>query len=236
MNIAAFMRAASVALLMTCAAHAAAAGACARKPMKPDAGAWLGEDTLVDGMPVTVMAVSYKDSPDEVARRWRAYWDDAGVPSRALRSRKGWLITAIENDCSYVLQLPAQRGADGMSGGLFSAMRLQRADLPAEVGARAMPLPVGGRVVSDTVSRDPMAVARTVVVDVDGSARGTHARFLSSLLASGWRVLADAGVPRAAGLRGGRAIALQKEGYKLDATFVPRGAATRAVINVSRTL
>ena len=34
----------------------------------------------------------------------------------------------------------------------------------------------------------------------------------------------------------GYGMALQKEGYKLDAAFVPNGASTQAVLNLSRQL
>lgn len=234
----------SVSLLaIATGAHAASAtDACGRKPLKPDAAAWLAEDTVVNGQPVAVMSVSYKDSIAEVVQRYRAYWNDEGVASRALHSRKGWLITAVEGDCSYALQLPTQSGVTGMTTGLFSAMRLRQADLPQAVDARAMPLPSGGKVVSDVVSRDPMAVGRTVVLDLDGnSARRAHDQYLANLQANGWRMLADARAPRMArgstgSTAGGYAIAMQKEGYKLDATFLPQGSATRAVINLARTL
>jgi len=217
---------------------ASATDACSRPPLKPDAAAWLGEDTQVNGMPVAVASVSYKDSANEVARRYRAYWDDAGVASRALRSRKGWMITALEGECSYVLQLPEQPGMRGMTSGLFSVMRLRQADLPDPVGARAMPLPPGGKVLSDVVSRDPMAMGRTVVLDLDGSARGTHQQYLARLRADGWRLLSDAAAPRLSGRPSpeGYATALQKEGYRLDASFMPNGAATRVVLNLARTL
>lgn len=219
---------------------ASATDACTRKPLKPDAAAWLAEDTIVNGQPVAVATVSYRQGTAEVARRYREYWNEAGVPSRALRSAKGWLITAIEDECSYVLQLPEQGGRT--TTGLFSAMRLRRADLPQPVDARAMPLPAGGRVMSDVVSRDPMAVARTVVVELDGStARRAHDQYVAGLQDGGWRVLADAQAPRIAGggtdrVAGGYAVAMQKEGYRLDATFLPAGGRTRAVINLARTL
>lgn len=218
---------------------ASATDVCSRKPPKPDAASWLGEDMMVNGMPVSVAAVSYRDHAAEVAQRYRAHWDEARVASRALHNRQGWLITAVEGECSYTLQLPELPGANGMTSGLFSAMRVRRVDSPRQVDAAAMPLPPGGNVILDVVSRDPMVVGRTVVVELDGSARSSRERYLSSLRTDGWRLLSDSAAPRMArrtGTRGGYAIALQKEGYKLDATFTPSGGATHAVINLARTL
>lgn len=218
---------------------ASAIDICSRKPPKPDVASWLGEDMMVNGMQVSVAAVSYRDNAVDVAQRYRAQWDEAGVASRALRNREGWLITAVEGECSYTLQLPEQPSGNGTTSGLFSAMRIRRVDLPRQVDAASMPLPSGGKVILDVMSRDPMVVGRTVVVELDGSARSARERYLSSLQTNGWRLLSESATPRMARrivTRGGYAIALQKEGYKLDAAFIPSGNITNAVINLTRAL
>lgn len=221
-------------------AHAAssAASQCSRMPVRPDAGAWVSQDTLVDGMPLAVMTVSYRDTPAEVVRRYRAYWDDVGIPSRGLRSTKGWIVTATDGECSYVLQMPVQPGPGGMAAGVYSAMRLRHSDTPTDIASAALPLPLGGKILSDVVSRDPMSVARTVVVKLGGSPARARAIYIANLQAAGWRVLSDAkALAKASGAAGrGYGMALQKEGYKLDAAFVPNGASTQAVLNLSRQL
>jgi hypothetical protein len=228
------------ALLVARGADAAsAAGMCSRKPPAPDTASWLGEDIIINGMPASVLAVSYRDSAAGLAQRYRAHWDEAGVVSRALRNRDGWLITAVEGECSYTLQLAVRPGANGMTSGLFSAMRMHPVDLPAQVNESALPLPQGGKVILDVVSRDPMTIGRTVVVELDGGARRAREQYLAHLRSKGWRVLSDASAPRMSArpaIRGGHAIALQLEGYKLDAAFTPDGSATRVVINLARTL
>ncbi|MCO5396868.1 hypothetical protein [Ralstonia soli] len=221
-------------------AHAASSAAtqCARMPARPDAGAWVSQDTVVDGMPLAVMTVSYRGTPTEVVRRYKAYWDDAGIPSRGLRNKKGWIITATDGECSYVLQMPTQPDPRGMASGVYSAMRLRHADAPADVGSAALPLPLGGKVLSDVVSRDPMAVGRTVVVQLSGSAARARDVYVANLQAAGWRVLTNTKALGKGGSASGRGygMALQKEGYKLDAAFVPNGASTQAVLNLSRQL
>ncbi|WP_043421222.1 hypothetical protein [Cupriavidus basilensis] len=214
------------------------ASTCERMPVKPARAAWIGEDTLVDGMPMSVLAVYFKQSVPEVVSAYRAYWDEQALPVRGARNKLGWLLTATDGDCSYVLQLPDGTGADGMARGVFSAMRLRKADLPPVVGSRFMPLPQGGRVVSDVVSRDPLTVARTVVMELGGSPRRARENFLAELQAAGWRSLSDAAALKLPGrpATGAFAAALQKEGYQLDVTFVPSGAATQAVINLARPL
>lgn len=227
-------------LCLAGAAHAAssAASQCARMPVRPDVGAWISQDTMVDGMPLAVMTVSYRNTPAEVVRRYKAYWDDAGIPSRGLRNTKGWLVTATDGECSYVLQMPAQPDPRGMAAGVYSAMRLRHADTPTDVGSTALPLPLGGKVLSDVVSRDPMAVGRTVVVQLSGSAARARDSYITNLQAAGWRVLTNAKALGKASSASGRGygMALQKEGYKLDAAFVPNGASTQAVLNLSRQL
>jgi hypothetical protein len=221
-------------------AHAAssAASQCARMPVRPDVGAWVSQDTVVDGMPLAVMTVGYRDTPDGVVRRYKAYWDESGIPSRGLRNKKGWLVTATDGECSYVLQMPAQPDPRGMATGVYSAMRLRQAEIPTDVGSTALPLPLGGKVLSDVVSRDPMAVARTVVVQLRGSAARARESYIANLEAAGWRVLSNAKALGKTGSASGRGygMALQKEGYKLDAAFVPNGASTQAVLNLSRQL
>ena len=207
-------------------------------PVRPDAGAWISQDTVVDGMPLAVMTVSYRDAPVEVVRRYKAYWDDAGIPSRGLRNKKGWIVTATDGECSYVLQMPAQPDPRGMAAGVYSAMRLRHSDTPTDVGSTALPLPLGGKVLSDVVSRDPMAVGRTVVVQLSGGAARARDVYVANLQAAGWRVLTNAKALGKGGSASGRGygMALQKEGYKLDAAFVPNGASTQAVLNLSRQL
>lgn len=221
-------------------AHAAssAASQCSRMPVRPDAGAWVSQDTVVDGMPMAVMTVSYRNAPAEVVRSYKAYWDDAGILSRGLRNNKGWIVTATDGECSYVLQMPARPDPRGMASGVYSAMRLRHVDTPTDVGSNALPLPLGGKVLSDVVSRDPMAVARTVVVQLSGSAARARENYAANLQAAGWRVLSNAkALGKASGASGrGYGMALQKEGYKLDAAFVPNGASTQAVLNLSRQL
>lgn len=221
-------------------AHAAssAASQCARMPLRPDVGAWISQDTVVDGMPLAVMTVSYRNTPGDVVRRYKAYWDDAGIPSRGVHNHKGWIVTATDGECSYVLQMPAQPDPRGMAAGVYSAMRLRKTDTPTDVGSAALPLPLGGKVLSDVVSRDPMAVGRTVVVQLSGSAARARDSYLANVQAAGWRVLSSAqalGKSTGTGRRG-YGMALQKEGYKLDAAFVPNGASTQAVLNLSRQL
>lgn len=205
---------------------------CEAMPVAASKVEWVSRDMALNGVPAEAAIITYNRSVDDVEQAFTQYWKDHDTSTHAQRNQIAVLLSAINEHCSYTLQLPLNQSAPVR--GLFSVVQLdgQKA-LPGKLRPDNYPLPVG-KVLLDITSSDAGKVARTLQITLaDPSAARASQTYADQLTRAGWHVLASgpafAGRPLAVN---GYALAVQKGGYRLDAAFTPAKGATTVMINV----
>jgi hypothetical protein len=211
---------------------ARAASDCDATPVKARKVEWVSSDMTLNGVPAEAAIVSYDRPVDDVEQAFTQYWKDHDTPTHAQRNQTTVLLSAIDEHCSYTLQLPLNQTAPVR--GLFSVLRLdgQKA-LPNRLRPSNYPLPPGD-VVLDMTSNDAGKIARTLQITLgDRSAAQASETYFNQLMREGWHLLARG--PALAGTSPpgyGYALAVQKNGYRLDAAFASAKGTTTVMINV----
>lgn len=211
---------------------ARAATDCDAIPVAASKVEWVSRDMALGGVPAEAAIVTYDRSVDDVEQAFTQYWKDHDTPTHAQRNQITVLLSAINEHCSYTLQLPLSKSVPVR--GLFSVVLLngQKA-LPGPLHPSRYPLPAG-KVMLDMTSRDAGKIARTLQITLaDRSVAQASQTYADRLIRDGWHMLARgpalAGRPLTAH---GYALAVQKGGYRLDAAFTPTKGATTVMINV----
>lgn len=209
--------------------------ACDDVPVKAKRVSWVGENLVVNGMKVRAAVMSFTEPVGSVREAFLSYWRVRDASMRATDDGKTLTLSAIDGQCSYTLQVLANGQAAYV--GLFSAALLDpdAAKTPQELQPANYPLPEG-QIVFDMQSQDGGIAARTVQLALRAiSARQAMSRYAQTLRERGWRMLA-AGAPsyRRANPQG-FALAMQKDGYRLDASFSDATGKTMVIVNVAFT-
>lgn len=214
---------------------ALAGPACNKQPVQTQSIQAIGRDMIVDGVPTSIVGIQAAGTPDDVSKEFREFWTREGVQTKAQSSPSGWLLSALDDQCLYVLSIPPQ--PDGArTRGLMSVIRLGSNPANHLVPDDAVPLPEGGKTISDVESRDPGQSGRTWMIEMPGNARWNAQQYRSLLTARGW---SSVGLQPTYRLEGGQSIsgtafAMQHQGDSLDASFSDRDGRTVAVINATR--
>lgn len=226
--------------MLTCVVCAAvtstpafADGACDAMPVTAAKVEWLGHDLSINGVPAQAAMLTIDASSKQIQNAYRDYWVAHHVPTHVMSDGHTLLLSAISSTCSYTLQIPANQGSPVK--GLFSAMTLGQVNaLPRTLRPANYPLPLG-KVTLDMTSQDNGTVARTVQMTLpEASAADASSTYAERLARDGWHAVSGGPAlssPRTAPF--GYALAMQKNGYRLDAAFTPASGSTTVVINVA---
>ncbi|RDK01964.1 hypothetical protein [Paraburkholderia lacunae] len=225
-----------VTLFATLASGTALAGtACNKQPVQPQSIQAFGRDMIVNGVPTSVVGMQFSGAPSDVAEAFREYWKAEDVPSKNRSSASGILLSALDDQCLYVLTIPPQ--PDGAhTRAMMSVIKLSSNQAIHRIPDSAVPLPESSKIVSDVESRDPGQTGRTWLLDVPGEARWNAQRYRNRLAAQGWSSLGrqpdyqSAGAPSAHGT----AFAMQRGSDSVDVSFSDRDGRTVAVVNATR--
>ncbi|CAE6763175.1 hypothetical protein R69927_03898 [Paraburkholderia domus] len=217
-------------------AGAATAGTtCNKQPIQPQSVQAIGRDMIVNGVPTSVVGMQYAGTPNDVSKAFREFWTSEDVPAKGQSSPSGMLLSALDDHCLYVLSIPPQpEGAS--TRGLMSVIKLGNDEVRHRIPDSAVPLPEGGKVVSDIESRDPGQTGRTWLLDMPGDARWNAQKYRSILATQGWTRIGrqpdyQSGVAQSTQ---GTAFVMQHGGDSVDASFSDRNGRTFAVINATR--
>jgi hypothetical protein len=214
---------------------AMADAACNKTPVRPQSTVAIGRDMIVNGVPTSVIGMQFAGTSEDVSMAFRDFWSRSGVPAQGRSSSSGLLLSALDDECLYVLSIPPQsRG--GNTRGLMSVIRLGVGRPAHRLPDSAVPLPEDGKVVSDVESRDPGQTGRTWLLEIPGDARWNAQRYRNSLALRGW-----VGVGRQPDYRStsvasaqGTAFAMQHGSVSVDVSFSDRDGKTVAVVNAIR--
>lgn len=214
-------------------ATAMADTACNKQPVKAERTQAVGRDMIVNGVPTSIWRLEFGGTPDDVSNEFRDFWTHEDVPAKGQRQPAGWMLTALDDTCQYVLNVQTPRPGARTSG-LLSVMNLS-GNARHQIPDSATPLPDGGTVISDVESRDPGQAGRTWLIELPGRARDNAQRYSDQLSDHGWSMVAKAPAYVADGSQqAGDAVVMQRGGERLDAVFSDRNGKTQAVVNAAR--
>ncbi|CAE6739294.1 hypothetical protein R75483_02588 [Paraburkholderia domus] len=209
--------------------------ACDKQPVKADRMQAIGRDMIVNGVPTSVWGLEFAGSPSDVSNEFREFWTNEGVPAKGKRGPSGWLLSALDDTCHYVLTIPPQ--PDGAkTKGLLSVMQLSGQAVRHRIPDSVVPFPEGGKIISDVESRDPGQAGRTWLVEMSGRASDNAQRYSTKLSDEGWSTVTQAPAYRLDGSQRimGNAMVMQRGSDRLDVIFSDRNGQTEAVINAAR--
>ncbi|TDA47470.1 hypothetical protein [Burkholderia pyrrocinia] len=208
-----------------------AASLCDRVPVRAASAQVVGEDMIANGLPMTVVAVQFDESPARVANAFHDYWKRDGIVALELTGPRGTTLSAYDGVCQYVVEIPVGQQRD-RTHAVASAMRFDKSGVRHTLSADDAVLP-GGNVLSDVESRDPLQVGRTWVIELGGMPDDGAMQYGDELRRHGWKVVAAAAAPEFGGSdSNGYALAVQKGKRQIDAVFSDRSGRTTAVINL----
>lgn len=224
--------------LFTCAllsSVAMADTACNKRPVKAEHVQVIGRDMIVNGVPTSMLGLEFAGTAADVSNEFQDFWKQEGVPAKVQQGPSGRFLSALDDTCSYVLTIPAQP-EDAPIKGMLSVISLTGETVHHQVPDSAVPLPDGGKVISDIESHDPGQVGRTWLITLGGRAADNAQRYRNKLTGQGW--VSAAQVPtyqRSASqqVKSG-SVVMQRDTDRLDAIFSDRDGQTDAVVNATR--
>jgi hypothetical protein len=212
-----------------------AGAACNKQPVRPQSVQAIGRDMIVNGVPTSVVGVQFNGPPNDVSKEFNEFWNGEGVTAKNQSGPSGLLLSALDDQCLYVLSMP-QQPENARTRGLLSVIRLGSDPVRHQVPDSAVPLPEGGKTISDVESRDPGQAGRTWMIEMSGNARWNAQRYRDRLTLQGW---ANVGRPPdyqsgTAQSAQGTAFVMQRGTDSVDASFSDRNGKTVAVVNATR--
>ncbi|CAD6557661.1 hypothetical protein LMG28727_06408 [Paraburkholderia kirstenboschensis] len=217
-------------------AGAAVAGtACDKTPVAPQSAEAIGRDMIVNGVPTSVVGMQFDGTVDDVSKAFRAFWTAENAPAKGRSSASGLMLSAVDGNCLYLLNLPLQQEG-ARTRGLMSVIRLGTDEANHKIPDSAIPLPEESKVLSDVESRDRGQTGRTWLLDMPGESRWNAQRYRNRLALLGWVNVGREPDYQSVGTRApqGKAFAMQRGKDSVDASFSDRGGRTVAVINATR--
>lgn len=221
------------ALLFT--GNAVAGNACNKTPVQPQSVQAIGRDMIVNGVPTSVVGMQFAGTTEDVSKAFREFWIREDVPAKGRSNASGLLLSALDDQCVYILSIPPQGNGDHTRG-LMSVVRLGSDQTNHRIPDSAIPLPEESAILSDVESHDPDQTGRTWLLDMPGDPQWNAQRYRNTLAARGWVNVARQPDYQSTGTRAaqGTAFSMQHGADSVDVSFSDRGGRTAAVVNAIR--
>lgn len=213
-------------LLAACIARAAAA--CPDSLPGEFSAEPVGEQMVVNGMPMAIRQVTAKGAPAELLERVERLWKDEKFDVRRHRAGEWEVIAAHGEDCLATLQLVARGGSFGYFG--VSQPSKAQAWLPRRLG---LTLPGGIELNSSVASVDSGRHGHTVAFSTRRAVDDIDTYFMKHLVARGWQGVSSHELRGDTGRRA-RVVSAQKGREQLSIVLWNDGL-TRALLNLSET-
>lgn len=217
------------------AGHAMAGNTCDKTPVPPQSVQAIGRDMIVNGVPTSVVGMQFAGTTEDVSKAFREFWIREDVPAKGRSNASGLLLSALDDQCLYVLSIPPQAEGD-RTRGLMSVIRLGSDQANHRIPDSAIPLPDESSILSDVESHDPGQTGRTWLLDMPGTPQWNAQRYRNRLAAQGWVNVGRQPDYQSIGNRPaqGTAFAMQHGADSVDVSFSDRGGKTAAVVNAIR--
>ncbi|ACD21164.1 hypothetical protein [Paraburkholderia phytofirmans] len=221
--------------LLATTINAVAGNACNKTPVQPESVMVVGQDMIVNGVPTSVVGMQFPGSAKSVSNAFRDFWTREDVPAKGRSDSSGMLLSALDDQCLYILSIPPQPESDHTRG-LMSIVRLGGDKADHKITDSAVPLPQDSTILSDVESNDSGQTGRTWVLDMPGDAQWNAQRYRNILATRGWVDVGRQPDYQATGNRAaqGTAFAMQHGKDSLDVSFSDNSGRTAAVVNAIR--
>lgn len=214
----------SVAVLLAAAALAPAAFACPQTLPPGLQAESVGEQMVVNGLPMQIRQVTAKGTPEEVLERVERAWKDEGHEVKHHRAGEWQVISAHTPECLATLQLMARQGSFGYFG--IGEPTREQAWLPKRLGIK---LPGNIQLGSSVDSTDSGRKGLTVSFSTKRTVEDIDAYFMRHLNALGWQAVSS---HELRGERRARVLSGQKGRERIQLVLWNDGL-TRALLNLS---
>jgi hypothetical protein len=216
-------------------AHAARSAACDKIPVQPRSTQSVGRDMVVNGVSTSLAGMEFAGTPKDISNAFREFWIREDVPAKARLNATGLMLSALDDQCLYILNIPSQVEGDSVRG-FMSVIRLGEEQVAHKIADSVIPLPEASNVLSDVESRDPGQTGRTWILDMPGDAELNARRYRNTLTTRGWVSIGRVPDYWVFNNQSGRdtAFAMQHGADSVDVSFSDRGGRTAAVINTIR--
>lgn len=217
------------------AGSAVADTACNKTPVAPQSVQAFGRDMIVNGVPTSVVGMEFAGTANDVSKAFQDFWTNEDVPAKGRSDSSGLMLSALDDHCLYVLNIPPQPER-ARTRGLMSVIRLGDGEVGHRIPDSVVPLPEGSKILSDVESHDSGQTGRTWLLDMSGDARWNAQRYRNSLVTQGWTSVGRQPDYQSAGRSSalGTAFAMQHGRVSVDVSFSDSDGRTVAVVNATR--
>lgn len=190
----------------------------------------VGEQLVVNGLPLRIHLVTSKAPRAELLERIEREWKDAEFDVRRARTGEWEVLSARDEDCLTTLQLIDRNGAYGFFG-ISRPPTAREASIDKRSSVR---LPSGIKVESSVASVDSSRRGYTVAFSSRRAADDIDAYFKSQLDREGWKALSSHEV-RSGAMNRARILTGQKGREQVSIVLWEDGT-THALLNVWESL
>jgi hypothetical protein len=215
---------AAMALVLAAALLSPHVQACPRSADRALTGAAVGQDMVVNGLPVQIQQVSAREDPRAIIERVEAAWRSSGFDVKRRVVGPWMVVSALSNECLATLQLI----------GFFAISQPDKAR-PVAV-KRDLPLPPGAHVVSTVSAKDGARASTTTTVAAKSSVNDTRDHFLSGLTGAGWDSVRAHGLRRPGSMSDAQVLSAQRGAEMVQVVIFTAHGATTAIISRAESL
>jgi hypothetical protein len=217
----------SLALLCLALACATAAQACPRSADRSLVGPSVGQDMVVNGLPVQIQQVSSPDSIETLLGRVERAWKDAGFAVKRQSVGPWQVLSALSDDCLTTLQL---RAAGGTVGLFAIGQPHKNKGRGALVKRSGVVLPSGAHVVSVVAAGDGPRDSTTITINSKRSVSELREHFLQALRDAGYGNVRAHEIRRRGAMQRAHIVSGQRAGEVVEIVVFDHEGTT-AVIN-----
>jgi hypothetical protein len=214
-------------LLFALGAHA-----CPKTADRSLVGPAIGEDMVVNGMPVQIQQVSSRDSVKDVMARVEQTWREAGFNVKRQDLAQWKVISALSEECLTTLQLTDSKGTVGF---LAIGEPDKTKDRAAVVKKGDVPLPSGSQVVSTLSAKDGPRASTTTMITSKRSVTDMREHFVRGLEQAGYGNVRAQEVQGASSMDRAQLVSGQRGGDIVQVVIFNQQGTT-AVINQGQAL
>jgi len=204
--------------------------ACPIKPPEGTQGVAVGEELVVNGLPVSVLNVVSRMKPGELLSRTQEAWKEGGYDTRRHVVGEWQVVSAASPTCVTTLQLTERNGSFGYLA--VSTPDRQRAPIGPELQAI---LPKGLNVESAVETRDQGRAGFTVIMTSSIDSEQLRDAFIGALQKRNWEAIGAHRIRRPGDKLDAEKITAQRDRQQLS-VLIWRDLKPQVVLNLSEAL
>jgi hypothetical protein len=215
-------------LLLSLGAHA-----CPRTADRSLVGPGVGEDLVVNGLPLQIQQVSSRDDVTAVIARVKQAWSDAGFDVKTRELGPWQIVSALSDRCLTTLQLMQ---SNGNTVGFLAIGEPGKAKDRAVVVKRGnLSLPSGAQVVSSLSAKDGPRSSTTTMITSRRSVTDLRDHFAAGLTEAGYGNVRMQEIQRRGAIERAQLVTGQRGGEIVEVVIFDQHGTT-AVINQGQAL